>query len=232
MAAAPVAVGLATMAGAMEPAHYEAWYHTPRGSWIGERESALLLTLMRPTTRGQTLLDVGCGTGYFSRRFAMSGLAVTGIDPDRAMIGYARTQGGDVEYIEGRGEYLPFDDERFDYVAAVTSLCFVQEPETALAEMWRVSRYGVVLGLLNRHSLLYVQKHGKGAYAGARWDTWQVVRHWISHLVPPAAEHRHGTAIAFPQGGQVAHLAEPLLSGWSPWGGFLAVYIAKRGLTN
>jgi len=228
MAAATAAMGLAAMAKTMEPARYEAWYYTPRGSWIGERESTLLLALMRPLA-GQTLLDVGCGTGYFSRRFAAAGLSVTGIDPDRAMIGYARTQGSDVDYVEGKAERLPFDDERFDYTAAVTSLCFVADPASALAEMWRVSRNGVVLGLLNRHSLLYMQKHGKGAYAGARWDTWQVVRRWIAHLVPPAAEHRHRTAIIFPQARMMSRLVEPLFSGSLQWGGFLAVYIDKRG---
>lgn len=213
---------------AFNPDQYEAWYHTPRGSWIGRREASLLLALMRPG-QGQTLLDVGCGTGYFSRRFADAGFDVTGIDPDPAMLGHARTRGGEVNYIEGRAERLPFDDGRFDYVVAVTSLCFVEAAESALAEMWRVSRRGVVLGLLNRYSLLYVQKHGKGAYAGARWDTWPVVRRWIAQLDPPAAEYRHRTAIAFPRGGMLSRLAEPLFSGSLPWGGFLAVAIVRRG---
>jgi hypothetical protein len=41
-----------------DPAAYEAWYHTPRGAWIGGLESALLLRLLQPHP-GQTLLDVG-----------------------------------------------------------------------------------------------------------------------------------------------------------------------------
>lgn len=215
----------------MDPAAYEAWYHTPRGAWIGEHEARLLLALMRPTA-GQTLLDVGSGTGYFSRRFAEAGLAVTGVDTDTAMLDYAQAQGGDIDYLEGTAEHLPFTDNRFDYAAAVTSLCFVDKSQTALAEMWRVSRCGVVLGLLNRQSLLYRKKHGKGAYAGARWDRWPKVKRWIAQLEPPSTGYRHRTAIAFPQGGWAAHLAEPLFSGWSPWGGFLAVYIAKRDRTG
>ncbi len=213
---------------AIDPAAYEAWYHTPRGGWIGEREAGLLLALMRPVV-GKTLLDVGCGTGYFSRRFADAALKVTGIDPHESMIDYAQTQGGIVDYVEGRAECLPFEDGSFDYSAAVTSLCFVAEPASALAEMWRVSRFGVVLGLLNRHSLLYRQKRGKGAYAGARWDSWQVVSQWIAQLVPSAVGYRYKTAIAFPRGGLISRLVEPLFTGSSPWGGFLAVYIAKRG---
>ena len=69
------------MQGGTDPAAYEAWYHAPRGAWIGDREFSLLTSLLHPQP-GASLLDVGCGTGWFSRRFAEFGLRVTGIDPD------------------------------------------------------------------------------------------------------------------------------------------------------
>lgn len=211
-----------------DPAEYEAWYHTPRGRWIGNQEFSLIMDLMRPV-HGQTLLDVGCGTGYFSRRFSETGLDVTGIDPDPAMIHYARTQMGEVRYLESCAEQLPFEDNSFDYTAAVTSLCFVTEPLIALADMWRVSRHGVVLGLLNRNSLLYRKKHDTGGgYQGARWDTWPTVRDWIGQLTPQVSEYKYKTAILLPNGGMLARLTEHLFADTLPWGGFLAVYIAKR----
>jgi SAM-dependent methyltransferase len=175
---------------------------------------------------GQTLLDVGSGTGYFSRRFAESGLRVTGIDPAPDMIRYAQTRGDNVEYIEGSALQLPFESQSFDFCAAVTSLCFVPEPEKALAEMWRVSRYGMALGLLNHHSLLYLFKHGRGAYAGARWDTVSVACRWCRHL-KPAPKVSTGTAIWLPGGGWLAKSLETLLPARAPWGGFLAVGLKK-----
>lgn len=211
----------------IEPVDYEAWYHTPRGSWIGQRELSLLLDLVRPA-HGHTLLDVGAGTGYFSRGFAEAGLKVTGIDPNPAMVRYARTQTGTVDYLEGIAEQLPFEEDSFDYAAAVTSLCFVTEPQKALAEMWRVSRHGIILGLLNRNSLLYLKKYDTGAYQGARWDAWPTVRQWIAQLKPQTIAHRHKTAIFFPSGEVLARFAEHLLPGTLPWGGFLAVYVDKR----
>lgn len=39
--------------------------------------------------RGQQLLDVGCGTGYFAREMAQRGAAVTGIDLSPAMLAHA-----------------------------------------------------------------------------------------------------------------------------------------------
>ena len=211
---------------AIEPAHYEAWYHSPRGHWIAGREFALLQALL-PAQAGDRLLDVGCGTGHFSRRFHAAGLRVTGLDPDPAMLAFARAQADGVHYLQGRSERLPFADGEFDYAGAITSLCFVKDPVRALAEMWRVSRRGMVLGLLNRHSLLYRQKRGSGSYAGARWDTWEDTRAWIGALAPSPSMVKHRSAIFLPGGGRLACGLEALLPAALPWGGFLALYIGK-----
>jgi len=65
----------------------------------------------------------------------------------------------------------------------MTSLCFVANPEQALAEMWCVSRKAVVLGLLNRHSLLYYIKRNSKGYQTARWGELKTVRKWSNHLI-------------------------------------------------
>ena len=145
----------------MQPDAYQAWYRTPRGRWVAQCELGLLLRLLQPLP-GQSLLDAGSGTGEFSRRFRAAGLQVTGIDPDPDMVACARSQDGDIDYLQGSVLQLPFRRGAFDFCAAVTSLCFVAAPQRAVEEMWRVSRRGIVLGLLNRHSLLYACKHDRG----------------------------------------------------------------------
>jgi len=209
-----------------DPQVYESWYYTPRGRWIARREFSLMMRLLWPHA-GCTLLDVGSGTGHFSRRFAASGLRVTGIDPAPAMLRFAQKQGGDVGYIQGDATALPFDDGSFDYCAAVTSLCFVAEPARALADMWRVCRRGLVLGLLNRHSLLYLVKRKRGGYRGARWDTAAGVRAWCRSL-QPAPVMRMASAVWLPGGGRLMHGIESLMPEGRCGGGFLAVALHKR----
>lgn len=187
----------------------------------------LLETLLTPEP-GATLLDVGCGTGHFSRLFAQRGLQVTGIDPDAAALNFARRQGGQIDYIQGSALELPFPDKAFDYTTAVTSFCFIDDPVQALREMWRVTRCASAVGLLNRHSLLYWKKHGHGSYTGARWDTAGEVRHeWLPALSPPPREIAVRSAVFLPGGGGMARWSERVLSHRLLVGGFLALGLSK-----
>jgi len=64
----------------MNAADYDAWYDTPRGRWVGDAECRMLLRAVEPR-QGESLLDVGCGTGWFTRRMArLPGVQVTGLD--------------------------------------------------------------------------------------------------------------------------------------------------------
>ncbi len=211
----------------MNPSEYEAWYETARGTWIAGRESDLMMRLLDPPA-GATLLDVGCGTGHFSRRFAAAGLRVAGLDPDPAMLEHARHLGGGVEYLRGTATALPLPDGAYDFVTAVTSLCFIAETPGALREMWRVARRAVLLGLLNRRSLLYRRKRDRGGYRGARWDTPAEARRWALAL-EPAPQITMRSAVFLPGGGAFAHAAERILPGVLPWGAFLAVRLRKPG---
>ena len=215
------------MADRLRPRDYDAWYDTPRGAWIAASEFALLRRLMAPAA-GATLLDVGCGTGRFSRRFAAAGFEVTGVDPDPALLGYAAALGAGVRYVCTDAMALPFPSGAFDWAVAVTSLCFIADPARALREAWRVARTGVVLGLLNRASLLYCRKHGRGGYAGARWDRYADVRQWVRGLQPQARLTAR-SAVFMPSGGSAARALEVLAPARCLVGGFLAVVLTRTG---
>lgn len=205
----------------MTPADYDAWYATPRGRWIGDSEFALLARLLG-TRPGETLLDVGTGTGYFARRFAReAGLKVTGLDHDSAMLALARENAPDLDFVPGDAEHLPFATACIDHVVAVTSLCFVADAARAVQEMARVARRRVALGLLGRRSLLWAQKQGAGSYAGARWHTGAEARGLLADAGMRALHSGH--AIFLPGGGGIARVLEAILPAALPCGGFLAV---------
>ena len=203
-----------------DPAAYDAWYQTDWGRWIGGLELQLLNRLLKPRS-GDTVLDIGCGTGYFTRRFADLGLDVTGLDPDLDALRFAHSR-RPANFIAGDAQQLPFADRSFDHCVAITSLCFVDEPARAVAEMARVARKGMVLGLLHRNSLLYRRKAGRGAYHGARWDRCSEARRWFS-VLPGLGPVVCRWAVFDPSASPAARIIEQLLPASIPLGGFLAV---------
>ncbi len=205
----------------MEPERYHDWYRSARGRWMAEREFALLQSLL-PVTQEDTVLDVGCGTGQFSRCYHLLGAHVTGLDLQLARLCYARArQPGSIRWVAGSAVCLPFANESFDVAVAVTSLCFVPSPAQGLAEMWRISRRGVIVAVLNRHSLLYWRKRYSPGYQGARWDVLSEVLAWGGELAG-VAEVRAATALLTAEAGLVSRGLEKLLPK-GRWGGFLAV---------
>ena len=208
----------------MTPEAYDAWYDSPRGRWIGDVEFELLCRhlAMRP---GTSLLDVGCGSGWFTRRFAAAGLDVTGLDVDADALDFARQRSDQaIAYVAGDARRLPFPDQSFDQVISITALCFVDDWPRAMAEIVRVTRRRFVLGLLNRHSLLWLDKGrngGKGAYQGAHWHSRRELDEALKAL---PVEHVHfSSAVFLPSATGVAQAVERALPNRLPWGAFLLV---------
>ena len=119
-----------------------------------------------PRAHGQ-VLELGIGSGlnlpfYDPARVT----AVTGIDPSVPLLRRAAPRAArapvPVSLVEGWAERLPFDPGAFDSAIVTYSLCSMDEPARALAEVRRVLRPG--------GALVFVE-HGLAPDAGTRW--WQ-----------------------------------------------------------
>lgn len=107
-----------------------------------------------PFARGAQVLDVGCGTGVFTRLLARwpNVGSVVGIDQAPGLLGKARTAAADmpnVSFHEGDGRSLPFEDALFDIVASDSMLSHVPSPERAVEEAFRVLRAGGCLAVFD-----------------------------------------------------------------------------------
>ena len=99
---------------------------------------------MAALPEGARILDVGCGTGRWVRRYRDFGFHVTGLDATVAMLRVARECGTTAPLTAGEAYRLPFPDARFDCVSDITVVQHIpvslQPP--ALLEMMRVVRPG------------------------------------------------------------------------------------------
>jgi SAM-dependent methyltransferase len=98
----------------------------------------------------QRWLDVGCGTGAFTRAIARFGRpsSIDAIDPEPHQIALASTlpEMEAITYRVADVTSLPFEAHSFDVVTAGLVMNFVPEPRHALREMQRVGRPGAIVG--------------------------------------------------------------------------------------
>jgi len=212
-------------------ARYDDWYRGPEGQYADALEKELFVKLVRPR-KGQSLLEVGCGTGHNLEFFRDLGLEPAGVDPSEAMLKVAASKLTTDERLSlGRAEKLGFENSSFDIVALITVLEFCSNPAEALREAIRVTREKLYLGVLNKTSFLNVTRRVKrrfqeSTYNQARFYTiWELKRMvsreagnarftWESVLFFPLTWHRY------------CHRADHLLSfRRNPLGAFLGICI-------
>lgn len=202
-------------------AHYEAWYHAS-GKQADRQEKALLKMLFDHFPDATTILEVGCGTGHFIHWFRTLGYTAWGLDRSRNMLRQAGIAHS-ISCLQGDGQTLPFASKAFDLVALITTLEFISDPGQALSEALRVARQGILLGVINRQSLLGWRYRLKGGpiWGKAALYTPAELKLLLSKVIPQEYVLMIRTTLL------------PVFSGTSklPWGGFigLAVKLEDKG---
>jgi len=198
-------------------ARYQAWYSGP-GLAAVRLERALLRWIVARFPEAETLLEVGCGTGEFTRWFRSDGFHTCGADASQVMLAEARRLKTGA-CVCAEAEALPFADGAFDLAALVTTLEFVASPTEVLREALRVSRRGLVLGVINRTSLVGRRYRSTGGlWDAARFFSPGELRELVRGVVGRSADIVWKTTLWPGLGGSL-----PL-----PWGGFIGMGVVAN----
>jgi len=113
-----------------------------------------------PLSKEHTVVDVGCGDGFFTSLLAESDAHVIGLDNSDAFLHQANLSYGDrtnIEFRSGDVRRMPFDDASLDAIWSAHSMHSYPDIAHCLQEFRRVLRPGGIVAILesdNVHSVM------------------------------------------------------------------------------
>jgi SAM-dependent methyltransferase len=106
---------------------------------------------------GLDVVELGCGTAYFSAWLARRGARCVGVDPTPAQLETARrlqrATGIELELVEATGEDVPLPDASFDLVLSEYGASIWADPFRWIPEAARLARPGARLIFLRNSTL-------------------------------------------------------------------------------
>ncbi|WP_419210446.1 malonyl-ACP O-methyltransferase BioC [Providencia manganoxydans] len=104
-----------------------------------------LLASAQVNLAAKKVIDVGCGTGFFSQIIKAQGAEVTALDLSSGMLDVARQKNAAKQYICADMEALPFADQTFNVVFSNLAIQWCSDLSLALTELHRVTKSGGVI---------------------------------------------------------------------------------------
>jgi SAM-dependent methyltransferase len=138
----------------------------------GEPRLDLKVAAEAVTATGLTnprLLEVGCGSGYYSDVFAVllaGGVRYTGVDYSSAMIARARARSPSTAFEIADATRLPYADGAFDIVFNGVSLMHIIDYQAAIREAARVAAGYCIfhtVPVFHDHRTMFLRKYAYGA---------------------------------------------------------------------
>lgn len=131
---------------------YDAYYETLMGRQVDHVEKQLVWKYMIHMSPEKPLLEIGCGTGHWTRFFHQKGFKLTAIDLSEKMLEKAKQKNPEKVYFEKMNvEAMKYRDHAFENIIAIATLEFVEDLERAFSEIKRILKpEGIlILGCLN-----------------------------------------------------------------------------------
>jgi ubiquinone/menaquinone biosynthesis C-methylase UbiE len=114
---------------------------------------------------GLNALDIGCGSGLYTRMLSDKGAIATGIDTDAHLIEYAKTYSPCSKFIKADALDLPLPSDNFDEIVCIGLFHHLNDKQLirCMNEIKRVSRVrtGLVFEVRNRNNPIIRKLYSK-----------------------------------------------------------------------
>ena len=166
---------------------YDKFYLTDSGKKIDEIEKKIVSSHLKGVDKGD-MLELGCGTGHWTDFFTKKGFKVLAIDESEAMIRIANSKNiENASFLKADACSLPFSDNSFSVIAAITMFEFVGDIAVVLNEIDRVLKPGgsLIVGCLNRNSELGKNKESNSVYKNAYFFSPEEIKSLLTGIGTP-----------------------------------------------
>jgi ubiquinone/menaquinone biosynthesis C-methylase UbiE len=173
----------------------------PIGELVAASQARVLLSMVGDI-QGQTVLDVGTGTGRAALLLAAAGARVTGVDASEEMLAIARQraahEGIALPFVMGDAHALEFPDRSFDTVVSLRVLMHTPNWRRFVAELCRVASRQIVVDYPSMSSAAAIESSTRRLThaLGSRTEPYRVFttgavsREFRSHGFAIRAQHR------------------------------------------
>lgn len=98
----------------------------------------------------KTILDLGCGPGFYCKFLHDAGYDVTGVDYSEKVISLAKKKYPHIKFRQENGYALSFKDKSFDLVLTIGALQCVYDYKKFVLETARVAKQALIISTLYR----------------------------------------------------------------------------------
>ena len=140
--------------------------------------------------KGKSILDVGCGIGFYANALKEQGAEVVGVDTDEENIQEAQAIFPEIVFKQAQGEHLPFKPASFDMVLLNEVLEHVGDDNKTVAECLRVLNPGgkIIIFAPNKgfpfetHGMYLSDKYIFGNIPFLSWAPEFIRKHFAPHV--------------------------------------------------
>ncbi len=146
------------------------WYHETVEDKGSYQRDLILPNVIRllDIKKGETVLDLACGEGFFARRYLVNGAKVIGADIAKELIAIAQKQSPEIAYYVAGADKIPFvADASVDKITVILALQNIENVAGTFKECARVLKLGGKMVIVLNHPAFRIPKASSWGWASS-----------------------------------------------------------------
>jgi ubiquinone/menaquinone biosynthesis C-methylase UbiE len=166
---------------------YDEYYKTEHGKKIDDLEK-FSVALFFNELNSKKVLEIGCGTGHWTKFLSQHGFEVMGLDVSEKMLEIAKSKNiKNAQFQLAEAGNLPFENESIENIMTFATMGFINNKDKAIKEMHRVLKKNghILIGALNKDSNWFKENKENAVYQSASFYNYEELYKALSNFGAP-----------------------------------------------